>query len=772
MPMHAEPIRGRRASFRGSMAFAPTLAAILLVATLPATADHRPFGVLPEGALEITIDPTFDAGIELTGGRVVVSGDFDRVSRRPPGTDVVLLDVDGSRVPGFSPRCAVDAAPGASSRPCRGPLLALPDGGFLMAGDFGAVDGVAARGVARFDANGQRVAGYDPLANTPGRVTSLALIGDQVYAALSHGTSASLRRFGLAIGAEVDPGFQFPQSATRIVADDAGRPFVLSGGAVHRLDPATGAIDGAWTSGLAGSAAGLDHDPMSNRLFTIEWTQGMGVLRRLDPSSPVGFEPDWIAQEADPSVVWASAQVLGGAGAGRVVVTESIQIASTGFRTRQRVLASADGSVVRAIDGTPFELLSRRSSAGWLTGRPDVRLTDADVWPAPGFEPRIRRAAGVNDVARAPDGRLAIVGTMTRVEELARSGVARLRADLTLDRRWPAIGIVPASPCGNSTACVRARVGIGLDGAVVAIDHLIGSPVIFPPGPQPRAVVIDASGQNVRYRSSNRGEITAAPDGTFYLAPPEPTCPSPAGSGRLGRATLANLLAVGCTADPSWGDASASALARPVLSADGGFVYFAVIDQFNSSFVDWRVQRIATHPGAIVDPDFEIRVRTSVETWFRLALAVDGDDLYVADRIVAVNGQPWTGPARFDRHTGQPDPNWQPGVDRRVVRIAAGGGYVYLMRSTVASAPNQPALPIEIVRQPRAASPASEEVLATNGVFEDRSVSNTRTGQLIALDDGRAIVAGHFSEIGGVPRDGFAIVGSVEGMLADGFEAP
>jgi hypothetical protein len=759
----------RQSSLLRRAASIAMLAVSGLVAT-PAFADARPFGVLPEGALEITSQPSYDSGVELSSGRVVISGDFNRFSRLSQRADLLMLEPDGTRVAGFGPRCTASANPSAAARSCRGRLLTLPDGGFLLFGDFGAVDGIAARGVARFDGNGQRVAGYDPLRDTPGSVGAVALIGPWVHVSISGGAGGAVRRFSLAVDAVPDPSFQYPESATAIVGDNQGRPYLLSN-AVVRLVPSTGALDPTWSSGLSTTVVALLHDSATNSLFVLQISEtgGPRVVRRLRPEASIGVDPAWSVQppgDLPDQRSWPRS--IDGANGGRLLLTEDVQ-SELGFRARQRIIGASVGATQVVFDAERVQaVLAPRSTGGWLVGSPDVRLTDAVLLPQPGFLPRIRRSAGVNDVARAPDGRTAIVGSMSEVAGMPRIELARLQPDLSLDRGWPVVQLRSSAICGGSYRCVRARVGMHPSGAVIAIDQVVGSPIIFPPGPQPLISVVDGAGVALRYQRSNAGHVVSGSDGLLYFSPVPPSCAAQPNT-LLGRVTLETLLAANCTADPSWGASDASSLTAPVIAEQNDFVYFAALEQFSTTAVSWRVRRIGTQAGAVVDPDFDIRVRTNPEG--RLTLALDGDDLYVADRITTINGSPWAGPARFDRHNGQLDTSWQPGVDRRVLRMAAGGGFVFLMRSATPSSVNIVAYPIEIVRLSRGASAGSEQILTTDGTFGQRFQGDEpATGRILAIGDGRAIVAGHFSEIDGMPRDGFAIVGSVETILADDFE--
>ncbi len=760
------------------MVFAATL---LSVAASTALADSRPFGVLPEGVLEITSRVSMDSGVELAGGRFVVSGDFNRVDRDRQ-FEVVLLEPDGTAVEGFAPRCTNSADPAAWVRSCRGQLLALPDGGFLLAGYFGAVDGVAANGLARFDGDGIRVADYDPLVGPSSSVRHMMLVDDWVYIA-RYGYAGTVRRFGLETGATVDPDFMHYGRVSAVVADLQGRVFVLGDGSdVRRLQADSGDIDPDWVSGVDDTILDLHHDPMTNRLFVL--TQSsltyIKTVRRLDPGQPVGLDTQWSAEigPAQPGVV-SEVSGIDAVGNGQVIIKDTLSASPPVAASQgQRVIAASDGQFLTFLpEAQTVNLLAPLWPEGWLVAQPELRHVDANLAPLDSFEPRLRRVVGLNDVARAPDGRMVIVGAMDQVDGLPRPGLARLNADFSLDITWPPVGplgaqnvVWPVSP-GNT----RARVALHASGAAVAVDHLHGAPSGFPTPPQARTVIVDGDGSRVLNTSSHQGETVFGPDGLLYISRPISPWDNLL---RIVRANFECSFEY-CPADPTWSVSEASmgtsTIPPPVIAQGDGYLYFATMKNRSDFDVDWRVHRVATTPGAVPDPDFVVEVLTTAEFPPRLTLAIDGDHLYIADRIVSIDSVPWVGPARVNRSNGQLDTSWQPGVDRRVLRIAAGSGWVYLIRSSVDTAEFFDLYPLEIVRIPAGdpgSEPAlSEQVLTSDGVFTDRSATRTQVAQIIVLDDNRAIVVGHFNEIDGVTRGGFAVVGSVEVIFSDGFEA-
>jgi hypothetical protein len=748
------------------------LATLLGVGTPCALADSRPFGVLPEGALEIAAQPSYDSGVELPGGRVVISGDFNRVSRAPAGSEVVLLEANGAQVAGFAPRCAASADPGAAARSCRGRLLALPDGGFLLAGNFGAVDGIAARGLARFDANGTRITGFNPLRDTPGSVGALTLIGPWVHVAIASTTGASTRRFGLAHDAVVDPGFLGPAAQT-IVADNLGRPFILTDSGIHRLDPESGQFDPTWTSGLRSFPGAIAHDRALNRLFVIERVgSGLsGAVRRLDPNAAVGLEPDWAVQEADPSVVSSERQSIDATGHGRVLLTDFATNTSGGSRSRQRLLDGADGSVlVDLLPSRQIIVLSTRPSEGWLVARPDLRWTNSDLDLLASFEPRVRRSAGVNDVARAKDGRVAIVGTFGEIDGLPRQTIARLLPSTALDRGWPAAS--PSIPFCWVVPCFPAEITINEAGDVLALQHLMPVSMILPPGLPIiwSGVAIDSAGRFARTHPGSNGRALAYGE-HFYLGPLRSICGPFPFDHTIGRATRSEIFRNSfqyCRADTGWFVGNDSA---PVdMKANEGFIYVAE-RFFENGVRRIRIRRAPVSGTGFFDRSFDVDLIEESNSPALVIAPVDGF-LYVGGSIREVNGTPWTGATRFRLSDGGHDADWRPNIGTSAIfRLDVAAGWLYLMQAGQASAPPPTGFRAVQIKRIRIDRPMdAPSVITTNGLFGASTSIAPRLGRLIALPDGRAIVAGHFSEIGGVPRDGFAIVGSVEAILADGFE--
>lgn len=751
--------------------------ALLASATSAALANPRPLAVLDEGAISITRDADVTSVIELAGGRVVASGQFDRVGGAPQ-RELVLLAADGTRIPDFAPRCAASASPGAPPRSCAGLLVALPDGGFLVAGTFGAVDGVTARGIARFDANGGRVA-FDPLSNTPGSINAIALVGERVYVALGTSTGTSVRRFALDAGATVDLGYLWSGIATAIAGDAAGRPYVLirdgNAGDVVRLRRDAGAIDLGWFDGVAEPIGALAADAVTDRLFVISGSESSpAALRRLDPNRLIGLEADW-APQSDGGAAGTTAvpQRIVAAGAGALLVEERVQDGFDVTPGRYRSLAAATGSEFGQLSSAAgLRAFAARPGGGWVGGGSDVGRRSAALMPDPLFAPRVRRAGAVNDVSRATNGRLAIVGEFQTVDGIAKPGVARLGSDFAVDGGWPQAS-VPRSWC-FSYRCTRGRVAIHPSGAVVAIDRLVANPIIFPPSPDPRLYAISADGTLVRSRSVDDSEVRIGPDGLVYLSRPWRSCVTASQWAQIARAPIESFLPPsilgGCVADPSWEVPPALRIAGPLIDDHDEFVYYVTRTPSTSNALFWSLQRISRAANALPDPTFVVPFTTTLDGWFDQGIAGDANFIYLGSQITEVGGVAWSGPVRVSRTTALVDATWQPGAGQVIHSMSASTDAVYLIRSAGAFVPLT-GFPLEVARISTSGTAGTvTDVLPTDGFFDQFSGSG-RAARVVALPDGRAIVVGHFTAIDGVARDGFAVVGSAERVFASSFEA-
>lgn len=193
-----------------------------------------------------------------------------------------------------------------------------------------------------------------------------------------------------------------------------------------------------------------------------------------------------------------------------------------------------------------------------------------------------------------------------------------------------------------------------------------------------------------------------------------------------------------------------------------GWLYYA-----QSLTTGMVIRRIRTDAQAQPDPNFLIALPPPPAQWsFHVAgLAATRQHVYVS---LIENTSAGGRVLRYLASNGQIDPTW-PTVTRvnATARIAADEEWIYLWDQ----APANPTWrgPWELTRRSAIDGRATGTLRAVEGTLQ-RDAGHPDP-EITAIGDGRAIASWRFIQLDGVPRDGFAIVGSVETILADGFEA-
>ena len=399
------------------------------------------------------VDPTFGASLGLAGSvagslvqpdsKVLVCGYF--------GQGIARLNADG----GLDGSFTVGTGPNAA-------VLAMalqPDGKVVIGGIFTSFNGVTRNGLARLNTDGSLDTSFDPGGGLSGgekTVSSIAMQSDgkilvggffSAIAGVTHMNIARLSTNGSLDGTfnpgTDDDGFL----AVSAVAVQTDGKIVLGGGFTHvngvtrngitRLNP-----DGSFDTGFNASTGfqnGAAHPGATITGFYITavalqangqilvgsggffagsaGTERNGIIRlNTDGTADTSFNP--------------------GAGASDVVNTISVQ---------------ADGKIIVGGNFTAFNLQTRNYFA---------RL-NANGSLDSGFDPSAAANTYVIAVASQPDGKTLIGGRFTNVDAIVRNGVARLNADGTLDKTFVADAVLgPNNP-------VQA-VALQSDGKIVA----------------------------------------------------------------------------------------------------------------------------------------------------------------------------------------------------------------------------------------------------------------------------------------------------------------
>jgi hypothetical protein len=740
-----------------------------------------PLAVDPAIDLEITRPAWVDSMAELTDGRVVVSGNHDRVEgQRRQG--LLLLDAAGHADPAFRPRCATSVP--ASEGACRGRLLALPGGGFLFGGRFDAVDGKPLRSLARYDGSARLDAGFNPLGDDPAyagmTVGWLYRNGDEVYAAIGTATNGwvgnpRLVRIDLETGS-VDPTFNAPTGTGRIMAFDGnGRPYVATASNLVRLDRVTGAIDPTWVTGFnVVEVHGVVHEPASDRLYMLYTIQPSSTrqLVRLDPARSVGIDQDWQPPQLGGQAITRWLRVLA-AGSGRVLA-----VADTPVRTL--VFRATDSAVVAQSESRPLLSagLAARSGRGWLIA------TAVDVGPryAAGttlfrsddaldfrteFASDFALTGSLTDADRARDGRIAVVGDFSRIDGHWRDGVARLSAQFEVDAGWP-------SPALPSLARNYPWAGVAINEAGDVIGYERGPDAYFTGTPYAGYTVIDRSEPEARRFSADFRAILGASDRWFYF-PSQWRC----GERVALRARAPDLLSASestpCPFDAAWVPLLPYAISYHLALDASDRLYIGSSGELSTTPA--RVRRFLPDPGAPIDAGWQLILSAPQgSNPFIRKIAADNEHAYLEGGYTAINGTPASRLARVRIDDASVDGNWTPRVDlppfdgMPLHYLDADGGGVYAVRYTGATVSG--ARPVAIVHWFARGDASTHAEIGTDARvdFPTLSSSAPRNLRIVALPDGRALVAGAYSTIGGVRRDGFAVIGPVELLFADGFD--
>lgn len=744
---------------------------ILLPWLLPMGVLAQPFGVDPAVSPSLTQRGVARDFVVLADGRVAVSGLHDRVDGRARA-GITILGPDGRAMPGREPRCRA----GGSSFPCSGFLHPTSDGGVVLGGQFDRVDEIPIRGLARFDRDGNLVADFDPLgAYLQNRNVAAGVVvgrGNHVYGISRYSVTpgvyhSDVFRVDLDQG-RVDASVTLPSHPIFLHAVDAsGRVYVASNGELVRLDFRRGRIDPDWSAGVNAAGEGsIVYDASTDSLFALTNLAGAAsrpTVVRIATDTAVGYDPLWVAElPFQAQTRWF--QLLG-AGGGRVLAYAGNAIDSA-TPAEHVSLAAADGTIAtRRAVGLGGEGRAVRMGDGWLMtdGRVHAETlvpngsslfrVNAELAIDPGFASNLRLSTWAYAAARAADGRIALLGRYTRIDGQARFGVARLSPSLAVDPTWPAPNV--------STGGLHTRTAIAINeaGDILVDETVFG---VWFGGLGPAVTVIDGDGTTSRrHYWASIHTIRGGSGRTFYLAAPGPIC------GRaLFRSDASRLLATAldpCPLDTTWTpQLAATPWAATLEIADRA--YFVAMPSPPVNTI--QLQRYALTADAALDPGWNVTIGAATgESPSVRTMAVVGDWVYLTGRFRYLNGVAVPPLARVSRAGAVVDTSWTPAVAEGLYAIAVDDAHVYAIRPIGPSNPNYQRA-FDVVRWSTAGEGSAPDVLATNGVlgFQDGA-------DITALGDGRALVVGRFTRIGDYGRDGFAVVGSIDAVFADGLES-
>lgn len=379
----------------------PVRALVTIAGGTAEPADYRRAG---------TIDPGFAHGSgeagELTAlavqpdGRVIVGGSY-HLPALPTRLRAERLNLDGTVDPTFYLPNSGGTYPYV--------MATQPDGKIVMGGNFQSIYGFPRNHIARLNSDGSLDEGFDSGVGPNGDVMALALQPDGkivIGGGFTHVNGLWRQRITrLNADGTLDDSFN-PDSYTNgfveaIVLQPDGK--IIIGGAftavngvarpmLARLNP-NGTLDPSFSSGYTGNATiyTLALQPDGKLVIGGAFTHISGVTRHYvarlnaDGSVDAGFNP--------------------AGGANNIVYKIALQ---------------PDGKVLllgafTTMNGAARRYIARLNSDGSLDG---------------GFDPGAGANYYLSEMVLQPDGGVVIAGTFTRVNDIPRSGVARLYGDL------------------------------------------------------------------------------------------------------------------------------------------------------------------------------------------------------------------------------------------------------------------------------------------------------------------------------------------------------
>lgn len=746
----------------------------LVAARAPAA---EPLIVLAEGAPRLDRGVTLRNFVALPNGNVLIEGQIDRVDDTPTN-GLAMLGPTGRKITTLAPRCTDEPViPGRYG--CSVQFLPLRDGSFLLTAWVRETNQLPQWRISRYLADGS----LDPQFRIPNVGSSRELGGpvgqsrDHVYVAhrAADGT-LEVRRFSLSVPIQFDPSYLASNVAMSPTVDEDGRLFdqlVNEASNVLRRRDATGAIDGNWRADLPPNSGVYSHDPLSGRILIANRASSAapGEIRRLTPQGTI--DPEWrlslVAGSArstlkrlaafQPGLI-LSIQTVDG--------TDLLVVNSTldGRVLASRPVPSSDEFVLASGAGNSWFIGNNASQNRSPIGSPLLRL-QADLSIDPNFTPRLRRPGVAFHATRAPQGGLLVAGEFSEINGAPRPKVARLNADSSVGTALPFV---------NHPDTVRSLswVGIGPEGTLATAEFETRTVMPY------ALTIVSSNGQSWRRLRSitpsfgwrdSFGSILVG--GKLYggeFCAPSFSQSFPTG---IWRVALSDALAsppasdvpTGCLREPGWGPVAAARPDGP-FAVGGGFLYYS-----EGWFSTMRVRRIRLDADSSPDPGFLISAQSS-DSYGRDAittLAVSDGYLYLSGEFDSVNGANIPGLARINLAGGALDPDWPASrAERRKSAIAVDAYAVYRAARIDDDPPG--VVRYELTRYRLPSGEASAPLVM------ERSAVALFAGapwapRVLPLGDGRVVVTGDFWRIGGVERDGFAVVGPPELVWLDGFEA-
>lgn len=421
------------------------------------------------------VDPSFQAAagadrpvsaVSLQpDGKILIGGEFasyDGVARQR----IARLNADGTLDTGYG-------SSGAGADGVVSAVAALPDGGALIGGSFASVDGSTRHGAARLDSGGAVDALFDPGVGPDGPVLALAMQSDRKIMVVGQFDSFAGKPTGgvsrLMPDGTVDASFNNGQpgatGAVRALATFANATALLGGsfatydgqavGGIARLKRnGTPSITFGAGPGTDGPVRAVAAAAAGTTLIAGDFTSYDGMdsaeVARLQPNGKPDGSFD-IGAGSNGNIYAIAAQtdgkiVVGGnftafnhAAAGGIARlnpdgSQDTTFDRGGAGTNGYVYAVVPLSGGKTLIGGAFNTYDGHGTGGLARLNPDGTLDESfNAGGAGGVD------FTVNAIALQPDGEILIGGWFYHYNKSARSNIARLHADGTLDSFNPGL---------------------------------------------------------------------------------------------------------------------------------------------------------------------------------------------------------------------------------------------------------------------------------------------------------------------------------------------
>lgn len=404
-----------------------------------AIARNRIARIKPDGSLDTAFNPDANGNVHSfavsPNGKIYAGGDFTQMG-----------GVARTRIARLNPAGGLDGSFTLAADNTVSSLALQPDGRLLVGGAFTQLGGNAQAYIARLNLDDSVESGFNPAPN--GAVLSLriqmdgkALLGGYLT---QIGTTPRLYIGRLTTDGSLDTDFKpvtnGPIYGLALQADGkilASGPYTTIGGAarnnIARLYP-DGRVDPSFTPIAYGTTFGVAVQADGKILVTGGNVAGSptGKLSRLNPDGTL--DESFIARMSDTTVNAIATQPDG-----------KVLTAGSSGVTRLNLDGSVDSSFARSIQQSTTAVAVQPDGKVLASVSTAVRRLNADGSVDDSFFSGVAfgGTGAIRVLVAQNDGKVLVVGDYQNIDGIARSGIARLNTDGTLDSAFVSHIIAP-----------------------------------------------------------------------------------------------------------------------------------------------------------------------------------------------------------------------------------------------------------------------------------------------------------------------------------------